>query len=239
MVALSTLLIVMVAVGCKVQGRVDVSVYDDGSGSVTVAVGLDAEALQQLGDPATALKVDDLKASGWSVDPPSTEGKRTWFRATKPFRSPNDLGPLMEEIGVFRNWSLEVADGFGTTTWKLDGVITERTGLEQFSDEKLAAALDGKPLGMSPEELQAQRAKSGPVPLDVSVHLPGDTDDRTVFTVDLAAASPERRVSVTSERSAGAPTRWIVVGGLFLAGAALLVVLGQLSVTRRRYRRSR
>lgn len=223
--------------GCKVQGRVDISVYDDGSGSVTVAVGLDAEALTELGDPSTALQTADLLATGWKVSPPRREGDRTWIRATKRFRSARDLGPTLDEIGLFRNWRLSIADGFGSTTWKVNGVINARTGLDQFSDDKLAAALDGLALGLTPDELRAKLQRSGPINVDVSVHLPGDTGDRTRFALDVAGKSPQQRVAVTSERSSSAPTRWFVLGGVLLAGAAVLGVIGHLSVTRRRYRR--
>ena len=35
----------LVLVGCRVEGRVDINVARDGSGPVTVAVGLDADAV--------------------------------------------------------------------------------------------------------------------------------------------------------------------------------------------------
>ena len=230
---------VAILAGCNVAGRVDVSVHDDGSGTVSVAVGLDDAALGQLGDPEKVVRTEDLTEAGWSVSPPERRSNRTWIRASKPFRSAADLGNVMDEVGLFSRWKLSVEDGFGSTTWKVTGRIDARSGIEQFSDDQLAAALDGLSLGMTPEEVQRRLEEHGPLGVDVSVHLPGSTDDRTRFLVDVAADSPQQRVSVTSERFSGAPTRWFALGGVLMAGAATLGGVAHFAVTRRRYRRRR
>lgn len=230
--------VTMVA-GCNVEGRVDVTVHDDGSGVVTVSVGLDDEALAELGDPDKAFRTEDLAEAGWRVTPLKREGGRSWIRASKRFRSPKDLGPLMDEVGLFADWTLAVSDGFGSTSWRIGGLITARHGLEQFSDDALAATLDGMPLGMTPEELAKRLDEHGPMLVDVSVHLPGSTEDRTRFTVDVSGETAEQKVSVTSRRSSGAPLRWFLLGAVLLTGAAALATVGHITVTRRRYRRRR
>ena len=112
-------MVVMVLAACRVEGRVDVDVARDGSGTVTVAVGLDAEAVAKVGDLTKALQTSDLAEAGWKVAKPQKAGVITWVRATKAFRSPADLGPVMSEIGLFRSWHLKVSNGFGSTTWKI------------------------------------------------------------------------------------------------------------------------
>ena len=48
----------------------DVSLHADGSGVVTVAVVLDAEAAAKVGDLSKVVAVDDLTKSGWKVHGP-------------------------------------------------------------------------------------------------------------------------------------------------------------------------
>ena len=50
--------------GCQVDLHVDVQVNEDGSGSVTVAAGLDDAALARVGNLDQQLRVDDLEAGG-------------------------------------------------------------------------------------------------------------------------------------------------------------------------------
>jgi hypothetical protein len=209
--------------GCHAEGRVDLVVHDDGSGTVTVSVGLDPQAVQRVGDPTTAVPTVDLVDAGWKVGHPRRSGGLTWIEATKPFRSPSQLGAVMGEVGMFRDWTVRVADGFGSTRWKLSGRIVVSGGLSQFSDSDLAAALDGMPLGMTPEELSAALADSGPLPVTVRVQMPGATDDLTSIPVQLdASTSIDRPVQIESSRSSSAPTRWLAVAGILaaLAGAA-------------------
>jgi hypothetical protein len=225
----------LVLAGCHAEGRVDVVVHDDGSGTVTVAVGLDAQAAQRVGDLATAVPTVDLVDAGWKVGHPRRSGGLTWLEATKPFRSPTQLGAVLGEVGMFRDWTVHVSDGFGSTTWKVTGRIVVSGGLDQFSDSDLAAALDGMPLGMTPEELSAALADSGPLPVTVRVRMPGATDDLTSIPVQLdASTSIDRPVQVESARSTPAPTRWLVVAGILAALAAATYVVNRLRLDRSR-----
>jgi hypothetical protein len=216
---------------------VDVVVHDDGSGSVTVAVGLDREAAQRVGDLSTAVPTVDLVDAGWKVDRPRRSGRLSWLEATRPFRSPHDLGEVMGEVGMFRDWSVHISDGFGSTTWKVAGRIVVSGGLDQFSDSDLAATLDGMPLGLTPDELTAALADSGPLPVTVRLRMPASTDDLTSIPVQLdASTSIDRPVHVEATRSGSAPMRWLVVAGILAALAAASYVANRLRLDRSRTR---
>jgi hypothetical protein len=214
---------------CRVEGRVDVDVARDGSGTVTVAVGLDAEAVTKVGDLTKTLQTSDLGAAGWKVAKPQKAGVVTWVRATKAFRSPDDLGRVMSEIGLFRSWHLKVSNGFGSTTWKIGGRVVSKGTLDQFSDSALTTALDGLPVGLTPDQEATDLKGSGPIPLTVQVHLPADATGRTTYTLNVAGApAATRTVSATATRTDGAVKRWLVLAGLLIALGLILAVIGRL-----------
>ena len=76
--------VVATTAGCRVRTQLAVDVEEDGSGMVTVAVGLDADAVDRVPALDQELRLDDLEAAGWEVTGPSAEDDGlTWFRATK------------------------------------------------------------------------------------------------------------------------------------------------------------
>jgi hypothetical protein len=232
--ALVVALAALVLAACHVEGRVDVTVFDDGSGTVSVSVGLDDEAVERVWDLSGAVPTVDLVDAGWKVGAPTEEGGLTWIEATKRFRSPEELTAVMDEIGVFRDWTLKVTDGFASTSWEVDGRIVVNGGVTQFSDSDLAAALDGMALGMTPEELQTAMDESGPLQLTVNVRLPGESDDLASIPVQIdATTSIDKPVHVEASRSSDGPTRWFVVSAVLLALAAVAYVANRLRMQRR------
>ena len=86
---LLAVIVVAVLAGCQARVTVDTRVNSDGSGTVTVGVGLDDEAMAQVGDLGAQLRVDDLRSSGWTVTGPAREDDgTTWVRASKGFADP-------------------------------------------------------------------------------------------------------------------------------------------------------
>lgn len=173
--------------GCRVDAEVAITVAADGSGEVEVSVELDADAAGQLGDPAAAVSADDLRAAGWSVaDPDMLDGGGVRFTADRSFATPDQLAAVLDEVGgtdgVFRDVELAIEDRFGETEYRLGAQVVLTGSPEQFSDDGLAAQLDGLPLGRTPEELFLSGAMDpAAVTLRVVVDLPGglpDTDGR-------------------------------------------------------------
>lgn len=209
--------------GCRVEPRVDVDVDADGSGRVRVTVALDREAQDRLGDVAQ-LRTADLTEAGWDVSAPEQDASGLVLRASKAFRSRDDLPRVLGEVagpgGVLSDATLEIDDGWRSTTYRFAASLASSGSADQFSDSDLAAVLDGLPLGRTPDELAADG--TGPVALDVVVHLPGETDGSSEQSVVVAGgAASSGAMSVTSEVSKSGPVWWFVGA----VGAALAAVV--------------
>ncbi len=225
---------------CKVDTRVAVRVEPDGSGVVVVTVQLDEEAARRLGDPATALRLDDLRSAGWTVADPETADGAVVLRAERPFASPADLPAVLEEVGgadgVFRDVRLSVTDGFASTTYDFAAQVELTGNPEQFGDDALTAALGGLPLARTPEELALEGAADPEaITLDVLVDLPGGDPTTNGEVRDGAATwsfpvSGGEATSAPLRSSAGtdstATRALVLVGGLALAAAVVLAAVG-------------
>ena len=83
------------ALACRVDATVTVDVVADGSGTVAVALELDAGAVEALGGLDGRVHVDDLVAAGWKVTGPTTDlSGGGQISAVKPFDQPSHLGPV-------------------------------------------------------------------------------------------------------------------------------------------------
>jgi hypothetical protein len=190
--------LVLVATSCKAAVDVSIAVSDHGSGAVAVTATFDDEAAARVGpDLATALHTEDLKASGWAVSPPRHAGTEWRVTATKPFGSPAGLQAVLDDVGgthgVFRDWGVEIDSSFGRQTWTVRGRVVLSGTLDQFGDSDLTKALDGLPLGRTPEQLQAELGKGGTIPFRVHVTLP-DSVDSADDTNGAAASFPAASV---------------------------------------------
>jgi hypothetical protein len=184
--------IALVAAACEVRTTVTVDVEDDGSGTVEVAAGLDAEALGELpdldddgtsdaADLAALVRTDDLQAAGWSVSDPDTDGDgTTWIRVRRPFGTPEEADEILAQLtgpdGALRDMHVRREHGFGRTTYELTGTADLSAGLEAFGDEGLAAALDGEPLGEDAAAIEARigRPLADAFRLSIVADLPGE-----------------------------------------------------------------
>lgn len=225
---------------CRATADVAVDVGEDGSGTVAAAVHLDDEAAARVGDPAMAVAVEDLRAAGWTVAGPVRTKGSTTLRASKRFGSPAGLQQVMAELGrgLFSDWRIRIDDGFGSTTTKVTGRVHLTGSLDQFGDDELTKALDGLPLGRSPEQLAAEGGGKAPtVPLTLTVRLPHDvtvvenqsdarTEGRTrswTFEVGNGTAV-DRELGATSETGGTLPLLAVVGGVIALLAAGLLVL---------------
>ena len=168
-----------------------VDVADDGSGTVDVAVGFDADAVGRLPDLdddglstvtdlAALVRRVDLVAAGWEVaDPAAGDGDMTWIRATKPFGTPEEADRILTELagpdGALRDLHVSRAPGFGRTSYGFRGTVDLSRGLEAFGDERLAAALDGQVLGQDTAEIEQEldQPLADVFMFEVAAHLPG------------------------------------------------------------------
>jgi hypothetical protein len=213
--------------GCQVHLTVDTRVEADGSGTVAVGVGLDDEALAKVGDLGAQLRVEDLRASGWTVTGPTREGDGfTWVRATKPFADPAGATAVLNEVngadGAFGGWTVARGSSPLSTSYSVTGAVDLTRGMETFTDQALRDALGGDPYGGGIAALEAEQGRpvADMVDVQVTVEVPGAT--RT-FAPSLADADPTP-VKVTASK-VGPLVSVAVVVVVLMVGGALLVVL--------------
>lgn len=222
-------LLVLLA-ACQMQVAVDVTVEEDGSGLVSVGVGLDDDALARAGNLDEQLRVDDLRAAGWYVAPPAREGDVTWVRASKAFSTPEQAASVLGEItgpdGALRDFEVGREEGTFGTTYTVDGIVDLTAGPATFSDAELAAALEGEPFGGLIQAIEAEEGRpiSEMVTFRVTTDLPGAAAPQ-VYEASFADAEPTVVDSSSTQSSAWA-TAWIWILAV-LVGAIVLVVLRQ------------
>lgn len=226
---LAILAVVFLVAGCKVDVVMDVAVHDDGSGLVTVSVGLDDEALALAGNLGRQLRTDDLVSAGWNVTGPAREGDTTWVRASKPFSEPSAAAAVLAEVsapeGPFRDFTVTRSEGLLGTEHSVTGTVDLTRGPQVFSDADLAALLGGDPFGGTLEAIVAER---GPiddlVDISVRVDLPGG--DPVTTSASFSDASPTQVDVSSSESSTLARAGlWFLVGVVVLGAAVVVAVL--------------
>ncbi len=228
---------------CQVTLAAGVDVARDGTGRVTAALGLDADALKEVGDPATALRLDDVRQAGWQVDAPRKEDDGlTWFRASKPFSEPDQVPAILAELngpdGPFRDFRIVRTRSLTRSRTTFTGTVDLTRGLAGLADPELTTALDDVPLGLDVDGLRGRfgdkvgntvkvRATAG-LPGKVDTNAPARDGGRALWapelgqTVQLEASSEALRIDPLIPIAAGAALVFVVV---------LLVVLRR----RRRY----
>jgi hypothetical protein len=245
--ALLGLVLILATSACEVRTDVAVEVHDDGSGFVTVSGGLDADALRRVPGIAEELRLDDLAATGWEVQPPTLEDDGlTWIRVRKPFGTPEEAEQVLAEIagerGPLRDFVITRERSFARTEYGFGATVDFRGGIESFADEALTTALDGEPLG---EDVAAIEERIGAAidevfTFRVAVRLPGDVesnaptqaDNGAVWRPTLAEPGPINLVASSEV------VRWRTYASVAVAVAAaiaavVVALLGQRSRTGR------
>ncbi len=253
--AARTALVVVLAVvavgGCRVRTEVGVDVADDGSGVVTVAVGLDPDAVARVGRLEDELRLDDLVATGWDISEPTEEADGfTWIRGSKPFATPEEAATVLAEItgeeGPFQDFGVTRERSFARTSYGFEGTVDLSGGLEEFGDDALAVSLDGEPLG---EDVAAIEARIGAAldeafTMRVAVRLPGDLTSTNAPTRADNGAVWAPRLSEPGAIHLRAESEVVRTRTIALTAVAALALVAALAVAvgfpwRRRRRRAR
>jgi hypothetical protein len=233
---------------CRVDVNVGIQSDADGTGRVRIAATLDRSAVEQLVgqaagdpdavDPATRIKVDDLRKAGWTIDGPTeTADGGLDVVATHRFANAAEARALVDDVGgdpgPFRDVRLRQERTFFKTRTEFRGTVDLGKRLGAFTDPELRQALeatDDAPLGITDAQLEQRlgAALDRLFGLHVAVRLPGDltasnaptaTDNGAVWTPSLGETV---RLEAASER-------WnvgnLVALAAALAAAAALVTL--------------
>lgn len=241
------LLVVLAASACHTDVRVRLDVADDGSGTVTVAVGLDAEALSRIPDLADQLRVDDLAQAGWSVDGPAEgDDGRTWVVATKPFADPGGMAAVVAEVsgpdGPFRDFSATVDRSLARSSVDVRGTVDLSGGLAAFSDADVTQRLGGLPFGQDLAALLGDTPLDQAVSVSMAVGLPGGVDavDATrqepgAAVWDVPVGGPPVAVAASSSDVRTATVVWLAVAAVAGLGVVLLLAARVWAAARYRY----
>lgn len=217
---------------------VGVDAKADGSGTVRVAVALDADAARRVPNLAQDLEVDDLREAGWTITGPTREGDgQTWIRASKPFAAPEQAGRVLAEVsgtkGPFQSFTLRRSRSFLKTTTSFRGTVDLGAGLEGFGDDDLRQRLGGTSTGIDAAALERKigEALDRVFRFRVVARLPGAVTSNAPTRADGGAAwQPKLGEKVVLEATAESwNTR--TIAGLAVAGVAL-VALAVLALTR-------
>jgi hypothetical protein len=225
------------AVACQSRVALDARVERDGSGVLNVGVGLDDGALRRIGDLDRQVRVGDLAAAGWQVSRAHKEADGlTWLRASKPFRSTEDLNGVLTEVsgppGILRDVHLVDEDVGTATIHHLAGTVDVSPGLALLADPQLAARLGADPVaGQAPGIEQAEgRPLRDLVAFDVTARL-GDQGVQTVHPT-LGAAPSTLDVAVREDKPVTSVGGGVPLGAILLGGG---LVAAMLVAVRRRF----
>ena len=223
--------VIVVSGACRVHTNVSVDVKENGSGTVTVEIGLDDDALRKAPNLEQTLRVQDLTAHGWTVTGPVKEDDGfTYVTATKPFANPDEAAGIFREIsgdtGPFRDFSLSRSRSFARTTFRFSGTVDFTAGLAAFSDSQLAQELDGKPIGddIKAIEQRIDESLDKVFQFQVRVRLPGGvTSNAPTQATNGAVWQPRLSQTgpVTLEASSTS-TRWATIIGAVGLGVGVL-----------------
>jgi cobalamin biosynthesis Mg chelatase CobN len=164
---------VLVLAGCRLDVDVSTTIGEDGHGSVTVTLQADAELLARAPGALADLRLDDLKAAGWTASGPTVaaSGGAT-LTLSKPFATPEQATQVLAEVSG-TNGPLQ---GMAVAQQRLGTRLTtsfsgqaQPPGLEGFADPQLVAALGGVPLA---DRVTAEQLAAG-FGLTVRAWLPG------------------------------------------------------------------
>lgn len=244
--ALLLVLAGLLVAGCQVRSELNVTVDEDGSGTVELAVALDEDALSRRPDVLEELDLSDLTGTGWEIAGPEEEVDGwTWLRARHDFGTPEELGVLVQELagerGPLRDFELRREDEFAETRYAFSGTVDFTAGAAALADDpELAAALEAEPIELLEQRLGT--AVDEMIEVQVAVRLPGSVESNAPTQASNGAvwqpSVVEREaVDLAATGTLSRTQRLVWVGVAVAAGFALvLYLLVRVALWRRRRR---
>jgi hypothetical protein len=158
---------------------VEVSVEDDGTGTITVTAAADAELLARDPGVVEELRLDDVRAAGWTIDgPAATETGGARVLLTKPFRTPEEATAILAELngpaGPLHDMALAQTREFARVTTTFTGTARLDGGVAAFADQALID-LAGSP----PFAAEAGADPGASIGLTIRLRAPGSVVETT------------------------------------------------------------
>jgi hypothetical protein len=176
----------LVLSACRVDATIDVTMAENGSGTVTLTAAADAELVNKAPGLATDLRLDDLRSAGWMVDGPSpTPSGGLVVVVRHAFASPEQATALLAAIngteGPLKAVALSRTATKEAVATALTGTARVEHGLASFTDPDLLAAVGATPYAdaIAAQDMTEQQALA----LNLQVRLPGKVTSNT-GTVD-------------------------------------------------------
>ena len=216
--------LLLAGTGCQVTLAAGVDAGPDGSGRVRAGVGLDDEALRQVGDLAAVLRVDDLRQAGWEVEGPAAEDDGlTWVRASKRFDDPGEADRALAELsgpaGPFKDFRLTRSGSLLRTRTTFTGTVDLGAGLAGLVDPELTERLGGGDPGLDAMARAARVEVSAGLPGSITTNAPVTSGGRAVWTPEMGSVLT---LSAEGDLRRLAP---LVYGALAVAAVAAALVL--------------
>ena len=165
----------MLLAACRVDTTVDVSMGDDGQGTITVTAVADSDVVGRAPGLAEDLRFDDATSAGWDVaEPVETADGGLRVQLSHDFANPQEATALLQSIngsgGPLHGVTLtRVLDDRGTTV-SLAGSL-RIDGLAAFADPDVLAAIGATPYA---DEVAASNiSPTQAVGVTVRARLPG------------------------------------------------------------------
>lgn len=228
---------------CRVDVTFAVAVRSDGSGTVTVAVHLDRQAIAALtagGIPLReSVRFADVEAAGWTVSWTHVTGSpptSAELVAVKPFARVGDVAGIAREIGgpngPLRAMSVSRDATFTRTRWRFDATVDLRAvTVGVASDPALADALRAR--GVDPATVDQRLA--GDLRQALGVRVVAELPARGPAGWDVRTGT---RRSVTVDSSEAHTGRVLWLGAAIVCGVAAVALIG-VGESRTRARRRR
>ena len=162
---------------CKVDLETNITVIDNGSGSLVVTATADSEALKRAPELSESLNLDDLRDAGWNIDVrnPNVDGGLT-VMAERDFANVDEatffLSQLSGESGPLRGVSLVRTGGTNDAMYTFSAKGGLPNGLAGFADTEALAVLGGNPFQEAIE--RSGRLIGDMLSVAVRLTMPGD-----------------------------------------------------------------
>ena len=235
--------VAVTAMACRMEAVVRVDLDPQGSGLVTVTVVADAAAVSLVPELRAGLLVDEIRDADWAVEGPTPRGDGgVEVIAFKRFESASQLPSILDELAgpevIFSEVELTQDRSFGQTDYAFRMLVDPSPPLEVFSDEALAAELDGNLFGRPTEDLLSA---AGPVEdslsLLFSLTMPHEEAEFTASTDEVDGATAVWRfaygdqptfVSANASLAHSGPPMWMNVARA--AAVAFVLVLALMAL---------